>query len=86
MGAGEKEKVEGSLEATNAWRKLEIEVLNTAKHRQSKVKRQEKYGRVKEEVGAYDTEYHRDPTGSTGETEIKIQIKNTFSFVALTPV
>jgi len=31
MGAGEKEKVEGSLEATNVWRKLEIEVLNTAK-------------------------------------------------------
>jgi len=31
MGVGEKEKVEGSLEATNVWRKLEIEVLNTAK-------------------------------------------------------
>ena len=33
MGAGEKEKEKvggGSLEATNVWRKLEIEVLNTA--------------------------------------------------------
>jgi hypothetical protein len=40
------------------------------KHRQRKVKRQEKYGRVKEGVGAYDEEYHREPTGSTGSTEI----------------
>jgi len=37
------------------------------------------------EVGAYDKEYHRDPTGSTGESEIYIQIKNVLSFVALTP-
>jgi hypothetical protein len=31
MGAGEKQKVQGSRETTNVWRKLEIEVLNAAK-------------------------------------------------------